>query len=347
MNMTQGPGFRGQGRNVDTRLDGVILDKMGVLLEGYENLLECQLLDQQIYFEKKLARETIQALEDSMRRGRGRENGSDAHSNAATHATSSSSSSSSSSSNSVAVKNIPQIRCDSVDESGIGDDKNYHDINFDNGNNNSTGYSNSCNGHNNTNNNDNLNYPDNRGNITNDNDYANKNNYDNYDDQEVGNRERLELYRERGEASGSPGMYGKVEAVDAVLAEIELKKMEISSIESDYFSTLSLLKEIEAQSRAVRKQNEILIREQKILRDRVQELNHSEEIIKRKCEEEVSELEQQIRDLCFYTKMKNQVASSPLKAELEGGSVVVPVTVNERANNEIKKKSPAHNKKQK
>ena len=68
-----------------------------------------------------------------------------------------------------------------------------------------------------------------------------------------------------------------------------------------------------------------LIREQKKLRDRVDEINRSEEEIKRKCEEEVSELEQQIRDLCFYTKMKSQVASSPMKEELEGGSVVVPI----------------------
>jgi hypothetical protein len=38
-----------------------------------------------------------------------------------------------------------------------------------------------------------------------------------------------------------------------------------------------------------------------------------------KCQEEVGELEQQIRDLSFFTKTKVQVASSHLKEELQGG----------------------------
>ena len=116
------------------------------------------------------------------------------------------------------------------------------------------------------------------------------------------------------------------EAIDEQLARVEISKIEISSLEHEYSIILSNLKDIESENKIMRKNNEILIKEQKKLREHVEQLNNSEEETKRKCEEEVNELEQQIRDLCFYTKMKNQVASSPLRDELEGGSVVMPIS---------------------
>lgn len=44
-------------------LDEVTTDKINALMNNYERLLEAQLLDQQLYFEKLLARETVRALE--------------------------------------------------------------------------------------------------------------------------------------------------------------------------------------------------------------------------------------------------------------------------------------------
>lgn len=44
-------------------LDDVTTDKINALMNNYERLLEAQLLDQQLYFEKLLARETVHALE--------------------------------------------------------------------------------------------------------------------------------------------------------------------------------------------------------------------------------------------------------------------------------------------
>lgn len=46
-------------------LDCVTTDKINALMNYYERLLETQLLDQQLYFEKLLARETVRALESS------------------------------------------------------------------------------------------------------------------------------------------------------------------------------------------------------------------------------------------------------------------------------------------
>ena len=117
------------------------------------------------------------------------------------------------------------------------------------------------------------------------------------------------------------------EALDEQLAKVECSKIEISTLEHQYSIILKTLKEVETKKNIMKKQNEILIKEQKTLRDQVELLNKSEENTKRKCEEEVNELEQQIRDLCFYTKMKNQVASSPLREELKAGSVVMPASV--------------------
>jgi hypothetical protein len=46
-------------------LDSVTAGKISVLMSNYEQLLEAQLQDQQLYFEKLLARETVRALEQS------------------------------------------------------------------------------------------------------------------------------------------------------------------------------------------------------------------------------------------------------------------------------------------
>jgi hypothetical protein len=45
-------------------------DKMSALLGRYESLLESQLRDQEMYFDKILAREMIKALEENVRKQR-------------------------------------------------------------------------------------------------------------------------------------------------------------------------------------------------------------------------------------------------------------------------------------
>lgn len=50
-------------------LDSVTVDKMNHLIGNYESLLQSQLNDQQMYFEKMLARETVRALELTYHRG--------------------------------------------------------------------------------------------------------------------------------------------------------------------------------------------------------------------------------------------------------------------------------------
>ena len=264
----RGPGF---GPNSDplNSLPGETLDKMGILMQGYENLLESQLADQQIYFEKKLARETIRAIEDSMRRGRNE----------------------SISSFPTTLTSLTSSTCNGRDGVQGG------------------GSSNSCTA------------------VSTDSTYVPNSQIEKEIDCKIDNENENENERE-----GQSGMCEKtvsasrqqLAAVDAQLAAIETSKIEISSLEQEYSEIISTLKEVEAQGRAMRKLNERYIREQTEFRNRVEEYHRSEGEIKRKCEEEVEELEQQIRDLCFYTKMKNQVALSPMKEELEGGSVVMP-----------------------
>jgi hypothetical protein len=44
-------------------LDSTAMSKMNQLVGDYDTLLRSQLLDQQLYFEKLLAKETVRALE--------------------------------------------------------------------------------------------------------------------------------------------------------------------------------------------------------------------------------------------------------------------------------------------
>jgi hypothetical protein len=57
-------------------LDSVTVDKVNALMNSYEHLLEAQLLDQQLYFEKLLARETVRALEQSFQQSQEKHTGS-------------------------------------------------------------------------------------------------------------------------------------------------------------------------------------------------------------------------------------------------------------------------------
>ncbi len=111
--------------------------------------------------------------------------------------------------------------------------------------------------------------------------------------------------------------------MDAQLAAVEASKVDISLLELDYAQILEAVKEAERDSRRLRRSNEVLIRDQKALREKIAQLESSATLAKAQGDEHVAELEHQVRDLTFFTRTKAQVAASPLKAELEGGSVVV------------------------
>ena len=104
---------------------------------------------------------------------------------------------------------------------------------------------------------------------------------------------------------------------------MEASKTEISLLELEYSQILEHVKNAEKEIRQLRKSNEILIRDQKVCRDKVKQLELGVVEAKARNDEQVSELESQVRDLTFFTRTTAQVAASPLKSELEGGSVVV------------------------
>ena len=337
MNMTAGEDLRlnNQSRAVRTwdRIDGQTVDKIGCLMESYENLLESQLLDQQTYFEKKLARETILALEESLRRrkcmaiatvdshrppsdaieNRSRTNddkvcngdisrrlgnrwaidGTVTHSDIDNMRDNDSISSAASNKVASDINQSEVINYNHTNGSKIDNDSDSNNYNY--------------------------NFDNDNINDRNDNDNDRNDDNDNTDTSIINSNNDNDKYDRL-----SPTDF---EAIDEQLARVEISKIEISSLEHEYSIILTNLKDVESKNKIMKKKNEILIKEQKILREHVEQLNNSEEETKRKCEEEVNELEQQIRDLCFYTKMKNQVASSPMRDELEGGSVVMPASI--------------------
>lgn len=115
-------------------------------------------------------------------------------------------------------------------------------------------------------------------------------------------------------------------SVDTELAAVEASKLEISSLEHQYSEIVTLLKGVEGECRKMRKTNEQLIREQKAAKVRMTTIDVSEAEAAQRNEEQVAELEQQIRDLTFYTRSKLQLAVSSLRDEIAGGSVTVAVT---------------------
>ena len=73
-----------------------------------------------------------------------------------------------------------------------------------------------------------------------------------------------------------------------------------------------------------KKMNDALIKSQKSLREREAELLCKQERARRMCAEQISELEQQIMDLTFYSSTQLKVQSSPLRDEISEGVVMMP-----------------------
>lgn len=110
---------------------------------------------------------------------------------------------------------------------------------------------------------------------------------------------------------------------------IEALKIEISALEQESVVHLEELKHADQHSREIRKQNETLIKEQKINKENLAALIAQELDVNTRCQEQIADYEQQINDLKFYARSKVQL--SPYQGELEGSQVYISQSNN--ANN--------------
>ena len=103
------------------------------------------------------------------------------------------------------------------------------------------------------------------------------------------------------------------------MAAIEQRKIDISTLEQQHTELLAAIRDTASDLRKMRKSNNSLIREQKMLREREAELIERMRQVTAKCEERTTDLEQQLADLTFFVRTRAQVESSALK----GGSLVL------------------------
>ena len=74
--------------------------------------------------------------------------------------------------------------------------------------------------------------------------------------------------------------------------------------------------------------NKCLSSNQKLWRDRVEGLEQKIDTVVREKEQEMKEMQEQVRDLMFYLETKKKVEESPnsTRQELQEGQLVVPAT---------------------
>eukprot|EP01034_Spumella_vulgaris_P029735 gene29735-36830_t len=192
-------------------LDSGTVDKMEGLMRHYEDLLRAQLGDQQLHYEKLLARETVRALEATYRR-----------------------------------------------------DNNLNAINTSNG---------------------------------------------------------VE-HRDQSEDTAPPICSADTNTDEVDMSDIEAAKMEISLLEAQQRAVLDQIKNVEDETRALRRQNDVLVKNQKALREREADFLLKEEACRQRCIATVAEMEQQIRDLAFYTRTRKEMQVSPFKEEMREATVV-------------------------
>lgn len=104
--------------------------------------------------------------------------------------------------------------------------------------------------------------------------------------------------------------------------DIVTAKLEISSIEYDTSLLLEKLRNIEAQTRRAQRQNDALLKKKRQHEEKIESLRKLTVERQTAFESAVMDLEQQIRDLSFYTRTQAQLTRSPIRAELEGGQIV-------------------------
>ena len=122
-------------------------------------------------------------------------------------------------------------------------------------------------------------------------------------------------------SSSGPGQVEAETEAEQVLAAIEQRKLDISALEAQHCDLLAELREVEGESRKLRKANETLIREQKSLKDREAELQQRAAQVNKKAEERTADLKQQVADISFYLSTRKQIQAD--RPEVAGGSLIV------------------------
>jgi hypothetical protein len=131
------------------------------------------------------------------------------------------------------------------------------------------------------------------------------------------------LARATVEAFECSGVTIGCENADAGMDEIAAMKIDISSLEQVYQNTLRETCEVEELLRAHRKDVDAIVAQVRQRRTEEKDnLIYLEQMKTRNKSHEL-ELEQQLTDLRFYVRTQASVQASPLKAEIEGGGLVV------------------------
>ena len=110
-------------------------------------------------------------------------------------------------------------------------------------------------------------------------------------------------------------------SLEQTMQDIENLKILISTMEADYKVVLESIKDEEGEVRKMKKQNDKLIQQIKVYKEKEQALQQKEKTITAQREEQILELDHQIQDLKFFAKAQNSVKKSPLKDDIEMGSV--------------------------
>lgn len=110
---------------------------------------------------------------------------------------------------------------------------------------------------------------------------------------------------------------------------IENKKIEISIIENELFDIFNEIKQAENTLKLLRKKNEKLLKDQKLLKEIIINNDLKENEINIKNKEIINDLELQIKDLSFYSNTQKNImniADDTLREEINNGQMIVNTT---------------------
>lgn len=112
-------------------------------------------------------------------------------------------------------------------------------------------------------------------------------------------------------------------AIVADLLVVEQLKIQISALEADFQQVREEVRVAEEEKRTIMKRNEVLIKLQRAQEAKVAQLVQEEISLRSQCEEQISDMEQTIRDLSFAARTRQEVAQSPLREEVLHGKLLV------------------------
>lgn len=99
--------------------------------------------------------------------------------------------------------------------------------------------------------------------------------------------------------------------------------VQCTAMEKECVDYSEAIRKLEEKVRSLKRSNEVYIREQKLLKQKIASLKDQEDLTRRKIQEDADELRQQIADMEFYARSQDHIAKAVGQDEIDSTQLII------------------------